>query len=53
MAFVKRQVFDALQGNKEHRYKVISNKIQADKLRDFLLLKVHFGAIVKFGKLKD
>ena len=22
-------------------------------MRDFLLLKVHFGAIVKFGKLKD
>ena len=49
----KQQVFSALAHYKQHRYQAAVNRLSADRLRDQLLLKVHFQAIYKFGKLKD
>jgi len=49
----KQQVFSALACYKQHRYQVALNRLSADRLRDQLLLKVHFGAIRRFSKLKD
>ena len=39
--------------HRQNRHASVLNKLAADKLRDKLLLKVHFRAIAKFGQLKD
>ena len=35
------------------RYRKVSSRIMADRLRDKLLLVMHFKAIVKFSKMKE
>lgn len=49
----KRRVLHALVDYKNHRYAVAANRLHADKLRDRLLMLVHFRAIHKFSKFKD
>ena len=46
-------MFDALCDYRAHRYQVAHNRIEADRLRDRLLMLVYFKAIHRFSKFKD